>query len=52
MRRALLHQLPALSHHYGLKPADLDEMTFAEVEEYVRQLVDYQRRTREQQRKG
>jgi hypothetical protein len=32
MRRALLPWLPALSYHYGLKPWDIDRMTFREIE--------------------
>jgi hypothetical protein len=35
MRRALLPWLPALSHHYGLKPWDIDRMTYREIEKYT-----------------
>lgn len=30
----LLKELPALTKFYGLRPADIDEMTFREVSEY------------------
>jgi hypothetical protein len=30
--------LPALTKFYGLKPADIDEMTFREVSEYRSQM--------------
>ncbi len=38
MRRALLTDLPALTHFYGLKPWDLDRMTLREINEYRTQL--------------
>ncbi len=38
MRRAALKALPALSHWYGLHPADLDDMTWAEIDAYVSSL--------------
>lgn len=39
MRRALLKRLPQLSRFYaGFMPHHVDEMTYAEVAEYVRQM--------------
>lgn len=34
MRRALLKELPALTKFYGLRPQDIDQMTYREVSEY------------------
>lgn len=31
----MLTHLPALSHFFGLKPEDLDRMTFREIDRYV-----------------
>lgn len=31
-------ELPALTKFYGLRPADIDEMTFREVSEYRMQM--------------
>lgn len=33
--------LPALTRFYGLTPPDLDEMTWREVDEYVRQYEQF-----------
>ena len=35
MRRRLGPQLPALSHHFGLKPVDIDTMTITEINYYL-----------------
>jgi len=31
MRRALGNRLPALSHFYGIKPWEVDDLTYSEV---------------------
>lgn len=51
MRRDLLKQLPALTHFYGLRPWEVEELTYAEVDEYLGQLAEYQRKTEEAARK-
>lgn len=33
-----MKRLPALTQFYGLRPTDLDDMTYAEVSEYVTQM--------------
>jgi hypothetical protein len=33
--------LPALTQFYGLRPIDLEDMTFGEIEEYLCQLAEY-----------
>lgn len=40
MRRGLLKELPALSYWFGIKPVDLDDMTFDEIDEYLKALRD------------
>ena len=40
MRRALLSELPALSHVFGLKPWEIPRLTIAERGEYLRYLRD------------
>jgi len=39
--------LPALTRFYGLRPVDIEAMTFGEVAEYRRQLAEYQQRQAE-----
>lgn len=41
----LRKQLPAFTRFYGLRPWELEQMTYGEVEEYAKQYRDY---TREQ----
>jgi hypothetical protein len=43
MRRALLKQLPALTHFYGLRPEDIERMTEREITEYVVHMQEHQR---------
>ena len=31
-------QLPSLSHHFGLRPADIDDMTITEISHYMEAL--------------
>lgn len=38
MRRGLLRKLPRLTQCYGLRPQDIDDMTYAEVSEYITQM--------------
>lgn len=45
MRRVLLEQLPALTRFYGLRPADIDDMSYREVFEYVSQMARHQQST-------
>lgn len=33
-------QLPALTHFYGLRPWEIERLTFEEVDEYLRQLAE------------
>lgn len=42
MRRLLLEKLPALTRFYGLRPADIDDMSYREISEYLTQMVRYQ----------
>ena len=42
MRRRLGPQLPALSFHFGLKPADIDTMTITEINHYLKALLTIQ----------
>lgn len=41
MRRALLRQMPAITRFYGVKPWELDQFTFDELNEYIRQMSEY-----------
>ena len=43
MRRALLRSWPALSKFFGLYPWDIDRLTMDELNEYLRQMDQYQR---------
>lgn len=43
IRRALREQLPALTHFYGLRPWEVEHLSFGEVTEYLNQLAEYQR---------
>lgn len=47
MRADLLRQLPALTHFYGLRPWEVEQLTFEELAEYQRQLDDYCRKAEE-----
>lgn len=38
MRRALRKELPALTAVYGLRPADIEQMSVAEIGEYFVQM--------------
>ena len=38
MRRQLRRALPELAHWFGLRPADIDAMPHAEVDEFVKRL--------------
>lgn len=38
MRRQLLKELPSLTYHYGLKPWEVERLTFREIAEYRRQM--------------
>lgn len=46
MRRALLDELPAFCHFYGLKPWDVARMTAYEIDEFR---IQYQRYLVEQE---
>lgn len=50
MRRAVLEHLPALSHWFGLTPADLDDMWPAEINRYLRELKAIARAQRARRR--
>ena len=39
----LLQRLPALTAFYGLRPWEVEDMTFDELEEYLRQLDAYEK---------
>lgn len=52
MRRALLKQLPAITRFYGLKPWDLPEFTVDELNEYLRQMEDFNRRAEHEARQA
>lgn len=41
MRRALREQLPALTRFYGLKPWDVERLTFGELDQYMTWMTDY-----------
>lgn len=43
----MLGALPSLSAEFGIKPADIDDMTLREVDEYLTQLADLRRREEE-----
>lgn len=40
MRRALRASLPAFSHHFGIQPWQVDDLTYGEIEVYLRALKD------------
>ena len=42
MRRALLEQLPAFSHVFGIHPWDVDRLTLREVNTYSRVIDEMQ----------
>lgn len=42
MRRLLLEKLPSLTRFYGLRPADIDDMTYREIHEYLTQMARFQ----------
>jgi hypothetical protein len=44
VRRGLLKRLPALTEFYGIRPPDIDDMTYAEVSEYIVQMDQEKRR--------
>ncbi|HET7486834.1 MAG TPA: hypothetical protein VFJ85_02830 [Acidimicrobiales bacterium] len=50
MRRALLRSLPALTHFYGLRPWEVEMLTFDELREYQRQMADYHRKIEDARR--
>lgn len=52
MRRDLRKQLPAFTHFYGLRPWEVEHLTYGELDEYLRQLAEYQRHVREANRRG
>lgn len=35
MRRTLRRRLPGLSYHFGIRPADVDDMPYGELVEYL-----------------
>lgn len=43
MRRALRKRLPALTHFYGLRPWEVERLSFGELAEYLDQLAAYER---------
>lgn len=43
MRRELRSALPALAYHFGLKPADVEDLTYGEVEVFIEALEQIQR---------
>jgi hypothetical protein len=40
MRRVLRASLPAFSHHFGIQPWQVDDLTYAEIEVYLSALAD------------
>ena len=38
-----MKRLPALTAFYGLRPWEIEDLTFAELEQYLRQLDSYER---------
>jgi hypothetical protein len=38
MRRQLRQALPALAHWFGIRPADIDDMPYGELEEFLARL--------------
>lgn len=51
MRRALRKEMPALTAVYGILPADLDQMTVAEIGEYFVQMSRFRPSTWPQSRR-
>lgn len=43
MRRVLRASLPAFSYHFGIQPWQVDDLTYGEVDEYMRVLADLNR---------
>lgn len=41
MRRALHEQLPAFTWFYGLRPWEIERLTFAEIDTYTGWMNDY-----------
>ena len=40
MRRGLRQSLPALSHHFGIRPWEIDLLTYGEIAVYLRALQE------------
>lgn len=40
MRRALRASLPALAYHFGIRPWEVDDLTFGEVDVFIAALAD------------
>ena len=40
MRRALRTSLPAFSYHFGIHPWQVDDLTFGEIDSYLKALAD------------
>lgn len=53
MRRGLLRRLPALTRFYygAISPANVEEFTYAELNEYVTQMDEAEAEARRQQQK-